>query len=355
MVKEMGIQPGPIALFGSGEIAPAGRRVHEMLFRRLEPPIRVAVLETPAGFQPNSVWVAGRLAGFIEERLQNFRPQVTVVPARRRDGPYSTDDPELTAPLLKANYIFMGPGSPTYAVRHLRGTWAWHTIVARQRRGAALALASAAAIASGAYALPVYEIYKAGADPYWEEGLDLFRPYGLELAVVTHWDNTEGGENLDTRCAFMGVERMARLEEMLPPTATILGIDEHTAVVLDFAKGMAQVVGRSGATVRRSGEERIFSGGSTFPLGLLGEVRLPALEEGLPARVVEAALAAEQVKEELPLEVAALIEEREAARRARDWVRADRLREEIARLGYTVEDTPEGPRWRRANLPSYSG
>jgi hypothetical protein len=60
--------PGKIALFGSGETAPAGRQVHEALFRELEAPIRVAVLETPAGFQPNSAWVAGRLAEFIEQR-----------------------------------------------------------------------------------------------------------------------------------------------------------------------------------------------------------------------------------------------------------------------------------------------
>ena len=122
MTNHLSIHPGLIALFGSGETAPAGRGVHEYLFRRLRAPIRVAVLETPAGFQPNSAWVAGRLAEFIQERLQNYHPQVTIIPARRKDGPLSTDDPHLTAPLLQANYIFMGPGSPTYAVRHLART-----------------------------------------------------------------------------------------------------------------------------------------------------------------------------------------------------------------------------------------
>jgi hypothetical protein len=328
--------PGSVALFGSGETAPAGRRVHETLFQRLDPPIRVAVLETPAGFQPNSAWVAGRLAEFIEERLQNFHPQVTVVPARRRDGPHSTDDPALTVPLLTADYIFGGPGSPTYAVRHLAGTWAWHVTLARQRRGASLALASALAIAAGTHVLPVYEIYKAGADLHWSPGLDLFRPYGLELAIVTHWDNQEGGANLDTRCAFMGMERMRRLE-------ALLRIDEHTAVVLDFARGTMRVIGRGGATVRRGGEEHVFPDGASFPLEVLGPVRIPAPDEGLPAEVVEAVLGAEA----LPPEMAALIEEREAARRAEDWARADVLREELAGLGFVVEDTAEGPRWRR--------
>jgi cysteinyl-tRNA synthetase len=64
--------------------------------------------------------------------------------------------------------------------------------------------------------------------------------------------------------------------------------------------------------------------------------------------VVEAVRAAEREEAALPPEVAALIEEREAARRARDWARADALREQLAQRGYVVEDTPEGSRWRRA-------
>jgi cyanophycinase-like exopeptidase len=339
--------PGPVVLFGSGETAPAGRKVHEALFRQMREPVRVAVLETPAGFQPNSAWVAGRLAEFVEERLRDFHPQVSVIPARRRDGPFSTNDPQLAAPLLTANYIFAGPGSPTYTVRHLDGTWAWHAIVARHRRSAALALASAAAIAVGTHALPVYEIYKVGSDLHWVPGLDLFGPYGLELAIATHWNNQEGGANLDTRCCFMGVERMLRLEGLLPPSATLVGIDEHTAAVLDFAAGRARVMGRGGVTVCRAGQEQVFASGATFPLETLGPLHIPALDEGLPADMVEAALAAEQAAETLPLEIAALIEEREAARRARDWARADDLRAQLAALGYAVEDTPDGPRWRQ--------
>jgi hypothetical protein len=350
MMGSMQIQPGKIALFGSGETAPAGRRVHEALFQELEQPIHMAILETPAGFQPNSAWVAGRLAEFVEQGLQNFHPQVTVVPARRRDGPHSTKDRELAAPLLTADYIFAGPGSPTYAVHHLKDTWAWQVIAARQRRGAILALASAAAIAASAHALPVYEIYKVGADPHWLPGLDLLRPYGLELAIVTHWNNQDGGESLDTCCAFVGMERMAHLEAMLPPTATLLGIDEHTAVVLDFAQGTAQVMGQGGATIRRAGKERLFASGQTFGLEALGDVRAPALDEGLPAKVVEAVLAAEQAGEAPPADIAVLIEKREAARQAQNWTQADALRERLAREGYLIEDTPQGPRWRRVAI-----
>lgn len=46
----------------------------------------------------------------------------------------------------------------------------------------------------------------------------------------------------------------------------------------------------------------------------------------------------------IPAEVQRLADEREAARKAKDWTRSDRLRAEITRLGWQVEDTPQGPR-----------
>jgi len=49
----------------------------------------------------------------------------------------------------------------------------------------------------------------------------------------------------------------------------------------------------------------------------------------------------------LPDDVAALIQQREAARAARDWAAADGLREAIRQRGYEVEDTPSGTRWRK--------
>ncbi|MGC8777452.1 MAG: cysteine--tRNA ligase [Candidatus Caldatribacteriaceae bacterium] len=42
-----------------------------------------------------------------------------------------------------------------------------------------------------------------------------------------------------------------------------------------------------------------------------------------------------------------LVAEREEARRAKNWQRADALREELKRAGYVVEDTPLGARWYR--------
>jgi cysteinyl-tRNA synthetase len=46
--------------------------------------------------------------------------------------------------------------------------------------------------------------------------------------------------------------------------------------------------------------------------------------------------------------IEALLGEREAARRARDFARADRIRDELLTQGILLEDGPAGTRWRRA-------
>ena len=46
-------------------------------------------------------------------------------------------------------------------------------------------------------------------------------------------------------------------------------------------------------------------------------------------------------------EAEALLAKREAARAAKDWGEADRIRDELAALGWHVHDTPEGPRLKR--------
>ena len=52
----------------------------------------------------------------------------------------------------------------------------------------------------------------------------------------------------------------------------------------------------------------------------------------------------------LDSELQALLDERAAARAARDWAASDRLRDELADRGVAVEDTRDGQRWRRIAL-----
>lgn len=348
-------EPGPIALFGSGETSPSGQKIFDQLFRRLPASPRVTILETPAGFELNSPRVAGRVGEFLEHRLQNYNPRVSIVPARRRDTPFSPDEPTILEPILRADLIFMGPGSPSYTVRQLQDSLAWQYLIARHRLGAALALASAATIAISAWALPVYEIYKVGEDIYWKPGLDLFGPYGLNLVFIPHWDNTEGGEELDTSRCFMGLARFEPLLEMLPEWITVLGIDEKTGLVIDLKQGECTVVGSGSVTVIRDGSEARFNKSHAFSITRLGDFQKPDIAAGLPLGVywqVQHGQEAAERSSQPPADVLRLVEEREAARQRRAWAQADALRAQIAALGWQVMDTQGGPVLEKGNSGS---
>jgi cyanophycinase-like exopeptidase len=330
--------PGKLVLFGSGETSPSGQPIHERLLRELKAPVRVAVLETPAGFQPNSEVVARKVGEFMEQRLQNFSPQVRIIPARKKGTAFSPDDPAIIAPILESDYIFMGPGSPTFLVRQLAGTLAWRHLIQQHRQGAFLCMASAAALAISAKVIPVYEVFKAGDDPHWVDGLDLLGPYGMELAIVPHWNNTEGGDELDTSRCFMGRVRMEKLRQQLPSSTRILGIDEHTAVIFDFEQACCLVQGKGTVRTWSRDEECVYAAGESFPFSELGSewhaTSTARREQTTPSSSVPV---------ELPPHVAELIEQRERARKARDWSSADALRRQIADLGYEIQDTPQGP------------
>lgn len=341
----MGLSFGQIALLGSGETSLAGGRVFEAVAALLPRPLRIAVMETPAGFELNSSLVAGRVGDFLRTRLQNYQPTVDVIPARKRNSAFSPDDASILLPLLRANLIFMGPGSPTYLVRQLKGTLAWDLIRARHRLGAALVLASAATVSVGARTVPVYEVYKVGEDISCPPGLDLFADYGLQLSCVPHWNNAEGGGDLDTSRCFIGMERFEQWCAMLPRGHTTLGLDEHTGIIIDFAAGICRVSGVSSVTLLRECNPEIFPAGSKFPVTELGNVCCPALaEEGLMPQAWEMVKQGEQDREEdeVPEEVLLLLDERAGARARGDWSASDSIRQKIADLGWLVQDTKEG-------------
>lgn len=54
-------------------------------------------------------------------------------------------------------------------------------------------------------------------------------------------------------------------------------------------------------------------------------------------------------EDQLPAEVADLIERRKAARKAKDFALADSLREQISALGWTVEETRQGTIVKKSN------
>ncbi len=335
---------GQIAFLGSGETSLAGGRIFEAQARNVEPPLRIALLETPAGFELNSSQVVCKVGEFMKTRLQNYKPVVDVIPARKKGSAFSPDDPEIIKPLLYANVIFMGPGSPTYAIRQLRDSLTWDVVRARHRLGATLIFASAATISIGAHALPVYEIYKVGQDVHAVDGLDLFADFGLHISFIPHWNNADGGVDLDTSRCFVGMDRFDEWCTMVPGENETIGLDEHTGLIVDFEAGVCEVSGVSSVSLLRRENPEMYPAGSKFNLNDLGPIQFPdPLEKNISAKAWEMVLNAPPLMDEQPSdEVMVLVENRIAARANKDFAESDRLRDEIAALGWTVQDSKEG-------------
>ena len=258
--------PRILAIMGSGETAPTMAKVHRALFERFGPgPVPAAILDTPYGFQENADDLSLRTVRFFAESVGR---DVNVASYRSRDVDALTAATAL-ARVREARYLMAGPGSPSYALRQ----WADGPIPAALadllRDGGILTMASAAALTLGAVTIPVYEIYKVGASPSWLPGLDLLAAAtGLRAAVVPHYDNAEGG-NHDTRFCYMGERRLRDLEGQLPPGTFILGVDSHTALVLDLDRGTAAVAGLGGVTVRVDGRSSVIPSGSEVSIDAL--------------------------------------------------------------------------------------
>ena len=107
-----------------------------------------------------------------------------------------------------------------------------------------------------------------------------------------------------------------------------LNISAALAALFDLVRGLN----------RRIADRSISSADAARALSFLREIDtvlaiLPDPDDGLPAGAQE------------------LLDARAAARAARDFAASDRLRDALAALGVAVEDTRDGQRWRRQELP----
>jgi hypothetical protein len=268
-----------LAVMGSGETSPTMVTLHRALAARLptERP-RAVLLETPYRFQENADDISARAK--TDYFAKSVGLDVTVLAGLR-----SAADSSDAALVRSADWVFSGPGSPTYALAEWRGAPIAEALRDRLLAGQGVTvLASAAAVTIGFAALPVYEIYKVGAPPHWVDGLDLLSALGLRVALIPHYDNAEGRTH-DTRYCYLGERRLAQLEQELPADAAVLGVDEHTAIVFDLRAGTAEVSGRGGVTVRRRGTSTVLAAGTLITLDdLRGLVSRGAPARGQPAK-----------------------------------------------------------------------
>ena len=263
---------------GSGETSPTMSKVHRELMDRVgSPPARAVLLDTPYGFQENADDISARALEYFERSVQR---RLEVASFRSSGGEDPVGDERAFSLVRSAGYVFSGPGSPSYALGHWAGTEMVPLLFDKLRSGGCVTFASAAAVTLGSVSLPVYEIYKVGQAPHWLEGLDLVAAAGLPGAVVVpHFNNAEGG-NHDTRYCYMGERRLSALERSLPDDAFVLGVDEHTACIVDIDAGTVTIAGLGVVTVRRQGSMTVFASGRTVGLDeILGAGEQPVSPE----------------------------------------------------------------------------
>jgi cyanophycinase-like exopeptidase len=251
---------GLLVIMGSGETAPTMVKPHREIFQRCGD--RPAVLlDTPYGFQENADDISAKAVKYFADSTGR---QLGVVNWRTTPEPGLPRERALAA-LREAGWLFAGPGSPTYALRQWTDTEFPGVLAEALGTGKTVCFASAAALTLGSHTIPVYEIYKAGIEPHWAPGLDLFHQVtGLPAVLIPHYDNAEGGHH-DTRFCYLGERRLSALEPTLPADAFIIGIDEHTAGLFDLATRTVRVVGNGGLTLRRAGASQWWPAGTTLP------------------------------------------------------------------------------------------
>jgi hypothetical protein len=359
---------GVLALLGSGETAPGMTKVHREIFARLHS-VRAVNLDTSYGFQLNVPQMSEKLEEYFQKSLHIAVPTLHFASYDRAS--------ELERTLFKqevrqANYVFAGPGSPTYALKQWSPLHFEEDLLSVLANDGTVCFASAAALTLGAFTAPVYEVYKVGIEgPRWSEGLNVLGRFGLNCVVIPHFDNAEGG-NYDTRFCYLGEPRLLELERQLHEGVATLGVDEHTAVILDFTNDTLSVKGRSNGYWRLNGESKLLANGSTTSLEELrifapspyvaptnetsaapsqpfelAEVAAQGGEAGLGAlaRLVQlASTGGEGFIDPTPL-VEGVLAARVTARSSGQYDLADELRDALTKAGVEVKDSPEGTTW----------
>lgn len=354
-LEPMGQLPRLLVLIGSGETAAQMTRGHRLIADRLAgegraTDVLATVVDTPYGFQSNADNLTASLVDFFRRRVGMT---TTVASFRRSDDDVLTRETAF-ARIREADFVFSGPGSPSYALRQWSGTPVAELLADKLQEGGAVVLASAAALTLGRLTVPVYEIYKAGEDPHWMPGLDVLSTIGISAAVIPHYDNGEGGDH-DTRFCFLGEQRLVALEEQMPTDVFILGIDEHTALIIDLDAATASVAGRASVTVRRNGVSEVYAAGEELPVDEFRnidwrpDIRPPADPPTQAPDAAQRLIAIEQQLNESsrraqlvePL-VEAVLEVRRMARTSGDFATADAIRDRLLALGLEIADAADG-------------
>ncbi|WP_183100904.1 cysteine--tRNA ligase [Nocardioides pelophilus] len=147
-----------------------------------------------------------------------------------------------------------------------------------------------------------------------------------------------------------------RVEAFLERAAEVLGeVPDDGVLCAEFIEAMDNDLGTPGAVaaihdVVREGNKLIAGGDSAALRGNAASVRamldILGLDPADPAWGGHSGgTPDDKLKAAVDALVAGLLEERAQAREAKDWARADAIRDQIKQAGIEVTDTPTGPTW----------
>jgi hypothetical protein len=349
-------------------MAPGMTKVHRELLARLEP-VHAVNLDSAYGFQENVPQMSAKLEEYFAVSLHTTLTSLHLANYERAS--------ELERTIFKrqvrqANYVFAGPGSPSYALAQWAPLDLRSDLLSVLDANGTLCISSAAAVTLGAFTAPIYEIYKVGVVPYWLPGLNLLTEFGLNCVVIPHFNNNEG-ENYDTRFCYLGERRLRQLEQQLPEGVATLGVDEHTAVIFDFASDTINVRGRANGYWREGETTTVLANGTTTSIDELrhgaalprpivataepsdpvqgadhlGRVVLDGGAEALDAlgQLVQLARTGAEGFIDPTSLIEGVLAARRSARELAQYQLADQLRDVLVAAGVKVNDGPDGTAW----------
>ena len=351
---------GTIAILGSGETSPNLVGVHRELLSDINNSSNAYMIDSPFGFQENANQLVEKIIDFYKVSLNVDMKLATY---RKIEELHSKSFFKSIKLLENASFIFAGPGSPSYASKLWSGNEFEQILKNHLINGNNSLFASAAASTLGEYTLPVYEIYKVGRDPYWEKGLNILDVYGLSCTVVPHFNNAEGG-NHDTSFSYVGENRMKAL--LNKSYSNILGIDEHTALIISGKNKTFKVVGLGNVTVLNKEGTHIFEKDSEEKLNTLQkllisdkkgsvkkinsiETELNSADKSSLKEIANLEIQIESImknNERFEILVEKLILLRSKLRNEKNYELSDEVRDILESSGLQIEDSEQGIQWK---------
>jgi cyanophycinase len=249
MSKAQKNQPGALALVGSGEYLPQMEETDRRLLDTLGGPAsaRVVVIPTASALE---LGMPDRWNGMGVKHFRGLGAQVTPVMLLNRDDAH---DEGVLADLRGADMYYFSGGNSEHVIETLRDTPAWQIINDSYAAGAVLAGCSAGAMMLGSYTLSVRSVMR-GQPPRWLPALGV----APGIVLMPHFDRVAD---------FAGEEVFRSILASAPAAATLVGVDEDTALVQFPAEGIWRVIGRQTVSVfDGSGGRAIYKAGDTLPL-----------------------------------------------------------------------------------------